>query len=82
MNNSLACKYISTGRLQNNVLFNNSEIISYEKMHKTLLILLLNFLKVLYVKLAQNTKQFGMLVLENLITVIIFLFGRKGILWA
>ena len=43
MNNSLACKYISTGRLQNNVLFNNSEIISYEKMHKTLLILLLNF---------------------------------------
>ena len=41
MNNSLACKYISTGRLQNNVSFNNSEIFSYEKMHKTLLILLL-----------------------------------------
>ena len=43
MNNSLACKYISTGRLQNNVSFNNSEIFSYEKMHKTLLILLLIF---------------------------------------
>ena len=40
MNNSLACKYISTGRLQNIVSFNNSEIFSYEKMHKTLLILL------------------------------------------
>ena len=43
MNNSLACKYISAGRLQNNVSFNNSEIFSYEKMHKTLLILLLIF---------------------------------------
>ena len=43
MNNSLACKYISTGRLQNNVSFNNSEIFSCEKMHKTLLILLLIF---------------------------------------
>ena len=42
MNNSLACKLISTGRLQN-VSFNNSEIFSYEKMHKTLLILLLIF---------------------------------------
>ena len=41
MNYSLACKYISTGRLQNNVSFNKSEIFSYEKMHKTLLILLL-----------------------------------------
>ena len=29
--------------LQNNVSFNNSEIFSYEKMHKTLLILLLIF---------------------------------------
>ena len=43
MNNSLACKYIGTGRLQNNVSFNNSEIFSYEKTHKTLLILLLIF---------------------------------------
>ena len=43
MNNSLACKYISTGRLQNKVSFNNSEIFSKEKMHKTLLILLLFF---------------------------------------
>ena len=42
MNNSLACKQISTGRLQKNVSFTNSEIFSYEKMHKTLLILLLS----------------------------------------
>ena len=34
MNNSLACKKISTGRLQNNVSFNNSEIFSYEKSIK------------------------------------------------
>ena len=34
MNNSLACKYISTGRLQKNVVLNNSERFSYEKMHK------------------------------------------------
>ena len=81
MNNSLACKYISTGRLQNNVSFNNSEIFSYEKMHKTLLIQLLIF-KFFYIKLAQNTKQFRRLVLENFITVIHFLFGRKGVLWA
>ena len=33
---------------------------------------------VLYIKLAQNTKQFRRLVLENFITVINFLFGRKG----
>ena len=39
-------------------------------------------LYVLYVKLAQNTKQFRRLVLENFITAIHFLFGRKGILWA
>ena len=51
------------------------------KMHKTLLILLLN-LKVLYIQLAQNTKQFRRLALEDFITVINFLFGRKGILWA
>ena len=38
-------------------------------------------LYVLYIKLAQNTKQLRRLVLEN-ITVINFLFGRKGILWA
>ena len=43
MNNSLACKYISTEHLQNNVSLNNSEIFSYEKTHKTLLILLLIF---------------------------------------
>ena len=39
-------------------------------------------LYVLYIKLAQSTKHFGMLVLENFMTVIHFLFGRKGILWA
>ena len=39
-------------------------------------------LYVLYNKLAQNTKQFRRLVLENFITAIHFLFGRKGILWA
>ena len=39
-------------------------------------------LYVLYTKLAQATKQFRRLVLENFITVIHFLFGRKGILWA
>ena len=39
-------------------------------------------LYVLYIKLAQNTKQFRRLVLENFITVFNFLFGRKGILWA
>ena len=37
---------------------------------------------VLYIKLAQHIKQFRRLVLENFITVIIFLFGRKAILWA
>ena len=39
-------------------------------------------LYVLYIKLAQNTNQSRRLVLENFITVIHFLFGRKGILWA
>ena len=39
-------------------------------------------LYLLYIKLAQNTKQFKRLVLENVITVFNFLFGRKGILWA
>ena len=39
-------------------------------------------LYLLYIKLAQNTKQFRRLVLENFTTVIHFLFGRKGILWA
>ena len=33
---------------------------------------------VLYINLAQNTKQFRRLVLENFITVINFLFGRKA----
>ena len=37
---------------------------------------------VLYIKLAQNTKQCRRLVLENVINVIHFLFGKKGILWA
>ena len=80
MNNSSACKYISTGRLQNNMSFNNSESFSYEKMHKTLLILLLIFK---YFILNQHRIQrYSRLVLENFITVINFLFGRKGILWA
>ena len=39
-------------------------------------------LYVFYIKLAQNTNQFKRLVLENFITVIHFLLGRKGILWA
>ena len=39
-------------------------------------------LYILYIQIAQNTKQFRRLVLENLITVINFLFGRKGILRA
>ena len=39
-------------------------------------------LYVLYIKVAQNTKQFMRLVLENFLTVINFLIGRKGILWA
>ena len=39
-------------------------------------------LYVLYIKLAQNTKQLRWLILENFITVIHFLFGRKSILWA
>ena len=39
-------------------------------------------LYVLYIKLAQNIKQFRRLNLENFITVINFLFGRKDILWA
>ena len=43
--------------MQNNVSFNNSEIFSYEKMHKALLILLLIFST--YIKLTQNTKQLG-----------------------
>ena len=39
-------------------------------------------LYVLYIKLAQNTKKFRRLDLENFITVIHFLFGIKGILRA
>ena len=35
-----------------------------------------------YNKLAQDTKQFRSLFLENFITVFNFLFGRKGTLWA
>ena len=37
-------------------------------------------LYILYIKLAQNIKQFRRLVLENFITVIHILFGRKCIL--
>ena len=39
-------------------------------------------LYVLYIKLAQKSKQCRRLVLENFITVIHFILGRKGILWA
>ena len=39
-------------------------------------------LYVLYIKLAQNTNQFRRFVVENFITVIHFLLGRKGSLWA
>ena len=60
--------------------FNNSEIFSYEKLHKTLHILLLIFKH--FIELAQHTKQLRRLVLENFITVINFFFGRKGNLWA
>ena len=62
------------------VSLNNSELFSYKKC-----INLTNStfnLYVLYIKLAQNTKHFSWLVLENFITVNHFLFGRKGILWA
>ena len=37
---------------------------------------------VLYIDLAENTKQVRRLVLENFITVIHFLLGRNGCLWA
>ena len=80
MNNSLACKKISTGLLQKTMSLNNTELFTYENC-----INLANStfnLYVLCIKLAQNTKQFRRLVLENFITVIHFLFGRKGILWA
>ena len=39
-------------------------------------------LYVISIKLAQNTKQFRSWVLENFISVIHYLFGRRGILWA
>ena len=39
-------------------------------------------LYVLYIILVQNTKQIRRLIIENFISVINFLFGRKGILWA
>ena len=58
----------------------NTELFSYKKS-----INLAHFtftFYVLYIKLAQNTKQCWKLVLENFITVIHFLFGRKSILWA
>ena len=58
----------------------NTELFSMKKC-----INLANFtfnLYVLHIKLAHNTEKFRRLVLENFITVIHFLFGRKGILWA
>ena len=59
---------------------NNSELFSYEKCIN---LANSNFdLYVLYIKLAQNTKQCRSLVLENFVAVIHFLFGRKGISWA
>ena len=64
-----------------NVSFNTSEIFSYAKNALNLANSTIK-LKVLYIKLAQNTKQFRRLILEDFITVINFLFGRKGILWA
>ena len=85
MNNSLACKLISTGRLQKTVSLNNTELftLSFLLMKKCINLAYSTFnLPVLYIKLAQNTKQFRRLVLENFITVIHFLFGRKDILWA
>ena len=75
MNNSIACKWISTGRLQKNVSLQNSEIVSYKNC-----INLVNStfnLYVLYIKVTQDTKQFRRLIIENLITVIHFFFGRK-----
>ena len=39
-------------------------------------------LYILYIKLAQNTKQFRSLVLEIFITAINFVYGKKGISWA
>ena len=62
------------------MILNNSERFSYEKCIN-LTNSTLN-LDVLNNELAQNTKQFKRLVLENFISVISFLFGRKGILWA
>ena len=56
-------------------VINNSELFSYEK--RTNLAYSTFNLYVLYIKLAQNTKQCRRLVLENFITAIHFLFGRK-----
>ena len=62
-------------------VLNKSEIFPHEKKCTNLANSTFN-LYALYIKLAQNTKQFRRLVLENFITVIYFLFGRKGSLWA
>ena len=59
-------------------VINNSEIFCLMKKCIKLAKSIFN-LYVLYIKLAQNTKQFRRLVLENFITVINFLYGRKGI---
>ena len=60
--------FVSKGRLQKNVSLNNTELFSYEKCIN-LANSTLN-MYVLYIKLAQNTKQFRRLILENFITVI------------
>ena len=77
MDNSLACKKISTGCMHKNVSLNNSELLSYEK-YINLTDSTFN-LFVLYITLAQNSKQFRGLVLENFITIIHTLFSRKYI---
>ena len=79
MNNSLACKWISTGHLQKNVSLYNSEIFLMKKCINPASTF---NLYVLYIILVQNTKQIRRWIIENFITVINFLFERKGILWA
>ena len=68
MNNSIACKWISTGRLQKNVSLRNSEIVSYKKC-----INLVNYifdLYVLYIKVTQD---------KGTIDKLLFLLKTKSI---
>ena len=58
-----------------------TEIFSSEKMHKTLLILLLIF-KYFILNEHRIQSNLGGWFLEYFITVINFLFGGNGILWA